>query len=497
MPKAAPAASRSVQGGRGPRWAPGALAPSGRCRSAPRWTAAAAILFDNSLQETLQLQDVRQQGLNCKSSLVAKLLGDPEYAASFFRRAAKHQSSRLCELAATVVSSWSDKLRLAVSNPDIDLSVDQSKKHALLLLERLRVHTGPGPHILPAPPGDIPPAASTLDREGWLVEDPSGGAKIRPSPSGKSRHSRLLLSFGLHRLEGLPPTSIICVERAASRVREWRKRQRKSRIRNALPPVRLIRAIVHTERLPTAVGSPADHYWLVLQGRWASPTEVMNMFRVPGRALIRSLSSRGPLNARALVQCLGCALHPVDAIRAIDFALSKVALPIPFRYASACSGIDLFATALVARFVGVAFYDAAATEIQPKLAAELARIYAPRGLSRDRVFSDACSPEYAAAPHAHLWFGSFPCEPFSRRNHLRSEATYRAAAGVVDSMLAYARARRPPLIILENVDEVDGVAIISAALESLPGYAFARLSLAASSHGDMARSRSFWVAWHK
>lgn len=223
--------------------------------------------------------------------------------------------------------------------------------------------------------------------------------------------------------------------------------------------------------------------------------ETLSLFGVPDGSPLRSLLWKGGLTATQIISCLGRALHPRDAERALRTLLLRAAAPGDvIRYASACSGIDLFAVAMDAVFGMDGWRYVAASECRPRVRKALLAVWACRGLSAQTIAGDACSSAAVAGlPPADLWFCSPPCEAFSRRNHERSDHRSLTAADAFDSMLEYPRRHRPALVVVENVDEPDAVSIIDAGLRSLEGYVWASARLSARDHGPMTRVRRWWM----
>jgi len=94
---------------------------------------------------------------------------------------------------------------------------------------------------------------------------------------------------------------------------------------------------------------------------------------------------------------------------------------------------------------------------------------------------------------SEIWTFGPPCEPFSRRNHARSEEKTLEAAHKLSLMLWYPRMWRPLIILVENVEEKEAIAVISAALLTLPGYAWTSITTNARDFSDMFRSRHLWI----
>ena len=89
---------------------------------------------------------------------------------------------------------------------------------------------------------------------------------------------------------------------------------------------------------------------------------------------------------------------------------------------------------------------------------------------------------------------SRPSEPFSPRNHHRSEEGMLGALADIARMLGYVRVHRPAVVVVEDVDVVDVRASISAMLASIPGYTWRGGHTDPADEGwPMARGRYMWT----
>ena len=330
---------------------------------------------------------------------------------------------------------------------------------------------------------------------------PSQGRRVRTPPRLNStdrapapRLKATLSALGLHRFR-LPVHAVVCPERAAKRVA--------AEGRPVLPKDRALMC-VHSGKLPTAVANPADHFFLPKLGRYVRPIELCSAFEVPAGMGRGVLSSGKWLSARQACKCLGGAIHPGVATAVArrllqlspamrDLLSSEAGL----RYASACSGVDMFAQGF-----GIAAGDGRwryvmASERVAAVADALARIYTRRGLGRADIRRDACGQEACedGAP-ADLWVVSADCSPYSSNNRFRSQERTNAALTEFDRILDYARRHRPLAIVVENVDMPDAVCGITACLASLGAYSLFRQSLCPSlmAGAEMVRRRMFWIA---
>ena len=298
----------------------------------------------------------------------------------------------------------------------------------------------------------------------------------------------------------LPAHAVICTERALGRIRAWRKKA-KGRAKGK-PPAVLLKALVHVRSIPTAVGAPGDHYWLPRLGRWASPTEVLRLFGAPEQSSLMLAVRDGPIpiSAGSVVACLGRSVHVEAALRIIRMAMDRVQLPEDPRYAASCAGIDLFAVAfemymkeqeVLGQGAGKWTY-VHASEWRKSVAATLVKVYAHRGLTTQALIKDARKLAPSIGP-CEIWSFTPPCEPFSKRNHVKSEEGYMAAAVELQQMLWYPIMWRPLVILVENVAEREAVAAITAALLVIVGYDWLEVDTQAADYTGMARNRHMWV----
>ena len=487
MPKAAPTASRVAAGGYSARYEPGDKTATGRDRSSARWCTTAARVASELLHQELHLQQQSDGSMSLHKVLHQWLDSKPTRERALSSPIARHALPSDVVLIRTILDDKADKLALL---PEADKA-----PMVKLTWARIRHHAGP-PAALPgaeAPPVD--PAAVARGGEAWLDTAPTAG---RPAPKPGSRLAKGMVSWEVDRLGDIPDDSVVVFERAQGRVRY---------AGDDAPSGKLLGALVHTDKIPTAVASAGDHFWLPALGRWASPSEVMRLFAVPTDsnlwlAVLRQAPPKG-LTPRQVVQGFGKAVHVESAARAVRRAKEMADLGGPgfLTYGSACTGYDLIAQGALSVFP-TTFRHRFASELQvtaeqQKTAALLAEAWGPHGLTAENIFADACSPEACVrAPWVHIWVCTPPCEAYSRRNHCPSEERARAEMALFDKMLNYVRAKQPRAIIIENVDEPSSRACIESALASLDGYVGESFVTKASDAGRMERVRRFWVLAH-
>ena len=459
-------ASRALRGGFGSQRSPDA-------RNAPRWTAEAAVFAQRAMVDL-----AASAGMSMRAYLVAAL-GDTAKLDTLVLRISRTSSPRVAAVAAAILQHGARQAA--------DASGCSPGQIATRIREKMRLHAGPAGALvtlqtLPAGERQLHP----YDFGHTAPESPMRAVRTR------GRLQRAMQSWQLERLGPLPPHAVVCPERAIARVATWRRAQKRP---GAPPPLRLLRSVIYTACLPTCVSSSGDHFWMIALGRWATPLELLALFAIPTTSpLWRAVAALPDSAARRVNMAIGGAVHALDARRVLRQLLAHTQLPSPCRYASACSGIDTFAAALDSELGADGWRYVAASESDARTAALLVSAYGPRGLTTASVARDAADAAAAlAAPPADLWVLTPPCQPFSRRNHSRSEAQLVAAAAELDAMLAYARAHAPRAIVVENVDEPDARSMISARLLSLRGYTWERVRLDARDHGLMARARCFWI----
>ena len=484
-------ASRTVGGGDGrarPR-APG-LPPS-RSTLAPRWMARTALAWRWSISQLSAAEGTSV------TRCVGNLLLDAGAREAFLRRVARRTSVAAARNLATILDFKAAKARVLTRDGQglkriVQSLIDVARRHHGSAAEPLDIGVPRHPGGTRQRPLERILAASEAAqlREAWAkgVHGPPQPVHAL-LPHDRTATPRLLRTMRAMRLETmhLPRHAILCPERASKALAEG-------------VPERA----VHVDSLPTAVASAADHYFLPTLGRFVRPEELCAFFSLPMSAARGVLSSPAIIPARRACQCLGGAIHPGVAAAVTRRALAlcpqlraQVMRGRPVRYASACSGVDLFAQGLDQVLGPSAWTYVMASERDGVTARALHRIYHSRGLRRSAIREDACS---AAAcergAQSDIWVASADCSPFSAYNRLRSEARTTEALFEFDRILDYVRAKTPRLVIVENVDMPDAVHGITAALASLRGYKLFRQVICPSwaCGAIMVRRRMFWVA---
>lgn len=187
----------------------------------------------------------------------------------------------------------------------------------------------------------------------------------------------------------------------------------------------------------------------------------------------------------------GGAIHAGVARLIVDLLDDEGLLPNFVRYASSCSGADFFAEAVDAsRGVNWSYLHAAEADATPrKILAEAWQ------LEDDLIFRDASSPEAAAAPECDLYVFSPDCVDFSRRRHGRDEHVLVSGAATVARMLGFISQGKARVVVVENVDEPDGVGALTDLLAEMQGYSWRSQAIDSLSHAGVPfrRRRRFWL----
>ena len=479
MPKAAKAASSVTRGGYGDRRTDGDTTPTGRGRSAPQWTAAAA------LQAAAQLQ--HSAAANGSSLLAA------------MRDAISGEAAAVAFTSGAVFAAGSKPAAALARDIMVHhAQVVQQQPHRLAelakhVLGRLRKHAGPADSVEPKDARrPVAPLGIKLAAGAWLDDKDEPSAQCRPPPPADARIVRGLRKWGLERLGPLPAHAVVCFERAESRVNYWRTKTRAGP--GDPPPLKLLQALVHTQDVPTLTANESDHFYLPALARWASVPEMLRLFQIPlGSAVAQALCDPTVVTARQAGIALGKAVHYPSARHALKLALRHPEMPTTVRYASACSGIDVFA-AVMQSLRPDAWTYVLASEPDPVARGALLAAHAHAGLDEARVPMDATqSAACELAPAADVWVVTPPCEKYSRRNHNPSEEDLREAAEALDAMMQYPRTHRPLAVVVENVDEPEARTAITATLLTVPAYDWYTFAALARETGVMLRERRFWV----
>lgn len=327
------------------------------------------------------------------------------------------------------------------------------------------------------------PATDTFHK--WLAADLQEVERRREMAAG-GRTQAGLAAWPLGWMTGW---GAVCYERAAERLLVEGS--------PSAPSEAMVRRVVRTDCLPTAVASAADHYVLVGPGgsRYMSVEEVARAFGIAGASpLTKALTDPAVMTAVQAVSCLGRSVH-VGVARLILAALLRRRVIRPgLTYGSAYSGVDGVAAALEME-LGARWHYRFASDVLPRVRSALLRAWGGHGLAPNRCHADACGGAATCEETVDLWAATPSCEAFSRRNRGRSREAQCASLREVWASLGYVRSASPSVILVENVDELEVTTPLTGLLQRLAGYTVetAVLDPRTALGEPMARVRRFWV----
>jgi len=296
---------------------------------------------------------------------------------------------------------------------------------------------------------------------------------------------------------------VVAPVRACKAVETWRRRRGAGA--SAQAPAGIMGHSTADDRLPAAVASRADHYLLLPELRYMHPDETAvvafgaRVWSPLNRALGRLGREGAVVRPAVAMELLGRSMAAPVARLILEHAwregwLRRPGYGEPLRYASACSGIDMFAEALDAACEGASamarrptWVYMHAAERRPEARAVLKAAW---GLAEEDIFWDAAGADAAGAPRADLFMYSPDCGGFSRQNRGRGDDSVVAAARDAAEGAAFIRAGRALMVVIENVDERVGTEALAAVVSGLVGYTWYWVSLCAREHGGLVQARS-------
>jgi hypothetical protein len=201
-----------------------------------------------------------------------------------------------------------------------------------------------------------------------------------------------------------------------------------------------------------------------------------------------------PLQA---VERMGRGIHVGVAQAIVALLVSEGTLQPGATYASAYSGVDMFAAAVDAELDGEWRYEFAS---EPDVLSRrvLMQAWATRGLREERCYRDACSTEARQEASVDLWVSSPECTSHSPANRGDTEDVAAAQAASLASIwqsLEYVRRARPRAVVLENVAQRSISGPLTGLLSRLGGYSVRTsvLDPQTAAAAPMARERQFWL----
>ena len=457
-------------GGRGPRYVRRTSTPSGRAVPAPRIAPAAATAARTALQEL-----ATKGATTMAKVLMQSFQSDTRWNAlvSAIRRVA---TAAQAEGALAVVRDQRGRFIFA----------DESS-HPMIIKNFLRVLRRRGaeaPQLKSIGVKCAPIAGAPKTFGEWIDEVPSG--KLRPTPPASSQQGPRAY-VRQWRIDETEAHGVVCFGRAGDRVRAWRRKEGASE--DTPPPPDLVASLVHVDTLPTATASRPDQYWLTQYGRYMSVREVTRSFGIEDCSPLSEALQLVPCPTNAVLM-LGKAIHATVALEILRHIDLLGLLPEHVNYASACSGVDTFASTMDTLRPGAwSYLHAAEKEKAPREV--LKRAW---GLSDDAIYHDAASPHAAQAERTHIYMISPECNAFSRRRHGRDATTMAHGAAGAAAVMPYLMAARADIVVVENVDEPDAVAAITTILHGATAYGWRSQRLDPTDFGlPVSRSRRYFV----
>ena len=460
-------APRAVGGGRSPRYARRRVARGVVGVYAPEWSDAAAAAVLDALEKS-------SAGPRKVSTYCDTWLANRGAHAAFVAGLKISPADRA--LATSVIAVSAAKAQGAGSDGELRKVVKTFLKP---LRERRAARTTAGELEVVSPASRGPRTFHA-----WLAKKPE---KERMRSIQKSR--RILDGVKQWPLGWLKGRGVVCYERAAGRVLQER---------GGRPDGAFLRGVVKQQELPTLTANTSDHYVVLApkcEPRFMTVQEVMRSFGVPAQSsLWKALVREGLLTAPQAVSCLGRSVNVSVARQVVATLIQSGALAPGLSYGSAFSGIDTFAAA-VEEETGGDFTYAFASEGDEVPRKGLLHAWRSRGLTAASCFQDARSEEAANAPPVDLYMTSPECTAHSRMNHGRNGKDQRSTLEDFWHSLAYVRAQRPAVVVVENVAEASSVGPMTGLLGRLAGYSMATAMLDPRAVAGMpvARERQYWV----
>ena len=462
-------APRAVGGGRSPRYDARAHRASAARQYAPEWSDAAAAAVLQALHE--KSAGPRKVATMCDAWL-------PTAGAARGFVAALGLSPSDAALTREVLAFHAQKAQAATDEQALRAVVKAFLKP---LRERKAARTVAGKLNVPAA------TAGPKTFHAWLSAKPG---KDRHRPIQKSR--RILDGVAKWPLGWLKKRGAVCYERAAGRV---------AAERGGRPDSAFMKGVVRVQELATLTANASDHYLILTPGkepRFMTVEETMRAFGIPAgsRAWKELRSSQCLLGAAAAVSCLGRGIHTGVARQLVKKLVADGTVAPGCTYGSAFSGLDTFASAVEAELGRDWTYEFASEHVAATRGC-LARIWKPCGLKAARCFEDACGQDAIEAPSVDLYVTTPECTAHSRMNHTPNAGDQRVSLETFWASLAYVRAQRPKVVVVENVNEPSSAGPMTGLLGRLAGYTLEMGALDPRGVAKMpiARERLYWVLY--
>ena len=318
------------RGGRSDRWRDRSDLPSKHARHGPRWSPAAAAATKPAL---VQLS----KDLGLKGHILPMLykgIDDTALWGEIERAVRKACTVFQFDNAVSVLRFQRDKAAQGSSKAEksgsLELALDVLNRNVKKCPLRGTLGIAPAATVSPAS------FMAWVDEESVPPQRPTPAEDTNQGPLNYAR------AWGLSRVrEDILASGVIVFGRAADRVRKWRSDS--GAAADAPPPIALLTSLVHTDTLPTALTSRADHYWLTGQRRYMSVPELTRAMGLRATSnLTRALCAiRCPTNAG--IHC-GNGIHAGVADLVLDWIHARVPLPTTLTYASLRHARALFSS---------------------------------------------------------------------------------------------------------------------------------------------------------
>ena len=481
-------ATRTFLGGLSEEKQPTARRAASGKDTAPRWTTAAAILMQDALQHVAEPQD----GCGPETAhAFFMLLVSPARWAAWAALVAAGGCKRSVDVAMMVMSHWRDKIARLRSATDADAWCAPFTVRGHVASRQVKVCVSDWKRWTDKVKArreplavDAPPHRRRTDGpKDWI--DLSVGKRRQLKPNG--RVDKIAKRWGV---QDSHAGATVAFERAIAKAK------------GKTPSAARLDEIVYTTRLPTAIKSGADCYYLLGHGFWTAG-ELASSLDVPDdlplREAIRGAVAANEITERQACMALGEAVHAGVVEEIIRALVADGGLPPgPPSYGSAFSGFDLFAAAMDRVFRDEWWY-CFASEIDPQRRAVLRRAWAHVGLEGHMIEANSTGEAAVAQPRVDIFTMGPRCQAFSSRNHSPDEVVQAASLADVSKAAEYIRRAGPRCFIIENVNTPDVVGPVWAILRALKGYRVEggvldpRLLLDAA----VDRERHYWVGRHE
>ena len=297
---------------------------------------------------------------------------------------------------------------------------------------------------------------------------------------------------------------VVCMTRAARRIKGWRTRGGKKNAHRELAQY-LVDGVVHKDILPTAQTGNADRYYLPGLQRHMNADEMCSAFGIEADSPLRKAlcgTTRVVADIKA-ISMLGAAVEVKTMRKVLRASMARAGIRVgeeKVRMMDVCSGVSTVAEAMAQETQGNWQYVAAAEKDTAKRRVLLAAWGGVNGLSEATVWHDATEME--GAPECDVYVMTPDCGRYSRLSQT-DQAEALEATGMVRTLMRYATAKRPRVVVLESVADLltstrmrmCGEAIERHLQDALPDYEWSKQAVDASTHGGvpMRRDRAMWV----